>query len=59
MFHIHLLYLLLFVLHSAIDNAAVILQPVMEAIFDKMGLVTTVLLAGPIPNKGGQIKVRA
>lgn len=30
-----------------------------NAVFKKMGLITTVILAGPMPNCGGQIKLRA
>lgn len=45
--------------YRAIDNASALLQPVVDAIFEKMGMVSTIILAGPTPNKGGAIKVRA
>ncbi|EIM83121.1 uncharacterized protein STEHIDRAFT_160724 [Stereum hirsutum FP-91666 SS1] len=42
-----------------IDCAAVLLESMVNAVFKKMGLITTVILAGPMPNCGGQIKLRA
>lgn len=48
----------LLILSSAIDNAAELLEPILTSIYKKMGLVSTLLLAGPIPDQGGQIRVK-
>lgn len=47
-----------FVVFRNIDNAASVLQPVLNGIFEKLGWVSTLILAGPMPDQDGEISVR-
>lgn len=45
-------------LHSAIDNLGLVLQPVLDVIYETMGLCATMIVAGPWPSSGGRIEAR-
>ncbi|GBE81981.1 hypothetical protein SCP_0403570 [Sparassis crispa] len=45
--------------HNGLVDTAMYLQPLANLIADKFGMSVSFLLAGPIPDRGGQIEVRS
>ncbi|KAJ7842391.1 hypothetical protein B0H14DRAFT_3456932 [Mycena olivaceomarginata] len=45
--------------NTALHNAGYYLQPFVDAIFERFGMNISLLLCGPIPDRGGRIEIRS
>jgi hypothetical protein len=43
----------------ALNNAGYYLQPFVDAVFERFGMNVSLLLCGPIPDRGGRIEMRS
>jgi hypothetical protein len=44
---------------SALDNAALYLQPFVSAVHERFGMNVVLLLCGPVPERGGAIEMHS